>query len=347
METWTSYKGKYLRQISDTGYSNEEIAICLEYAKPIFNKGLPVIYDLTHLAKLVGYEQTYIVAAAFATNSFYREYKVPKASGGIRLISEPLPSLKEIQRWILDEILSKLNSSIYAKGFLPDKSIKDNARFHRGQKKLLSLDIKSFFPSVRAGRVYNLFSRLGYQKHVAFYLTRLCTLNECLPQGSPTSPMLSNVISLRLDRRLSGYARKYRIRYTRYADDLSFSGDFNEHKLIRFVRLVLRDEGFELNDEKTRLMQPHQRQEVTGVVVNKHLQAPKTTRRQFRSDMYYIKKYGLESHMIKRKIVQANYLKHLLGIGNFILFVNPKDLEVANDINFLHRLHREQIALIT
>lgn len=166
-------------------------------------------------------------------------------------------------------------------------------------------------------------------------LTQLCTLNGNLPQGAPTSPTLSNLLSFRIDRRLSGYALKNRIRYTRYADDLTFSGDFDTASIIRLTRKVLRDEGLELNEKKTRLMKRHNRQEVTGIIVNEKMQAFRSIRRKVRQDIYYIEKYGLDSHMTTTNKKRANYVNHLRGIANFILFVNPNDKNAKHAIEFL------------
>lgn len=338
MLDWDEYTEAFRAAALKQEYDDEYIETCFSYALPLVTKNLPLIYDAEHFSLLVGYDLDFVRIASYTAKSFYRYFSINKVSGGIREISEPLPSLKEIQRWILDNILYKCEVSKFAKGFVPEKSIKENARFHRKQPKVLSLDIENFFPSIGAGRVYNFYFRLGYQKKLAHLLTKLCTLEGSLPQGAPTSPALSNLVSLRLDKRLSGLALKEKIRYSRYADDITFSGDFDEGRLIKFTRKVLADEGYRLNEKKTRLMEQHQRQEVTGIVVNQYLQAPRTTRRELRKTMHYIKKYGIESHIQFNQITQANYVKHLLGIANFILFVNPKDEEVKSYVNYLHEL---------
>jgi RNA-directed DNA polymerase len=341
MSIWDDYSEEFETAARNSNLSTTYLLSCLTYAKGLFNRNLPVIYDLDHFSKLVGYDSKFIIAAAYSTDSFYRQYSVPKIAGGARLISEPLPSLKEIQRWILDNLLHKIRPSRFAKGFVLGRSIKDNARFHRGQAKVLSLDIKDFFPNVRPGRVFNLFRSLGYQRRLAFYLTRICTLDGSLPQGAPTSPALSNLVSIRIDRRLGGFALKQGIRYTRYADDLSFSGDFDVGGVITFAKKVVSEEGFRLNESKIRLMERHQRQEVTGVVVNTRLQAPASLRKKFRTEMYFIRRFGIESHMKYARIEKANYLKHLMGIANFILFVNPEDKMARSNLVVLQRIYEE------
>jgi RNA-directed DNA polymerase len=334
---WSTYESRFRRAAKREGLSGAYVEQCLSYAKPLHEKKLPIIYDQQHLAVLVGYSVDFLLGASNGTERFYRSFSVRKTSGGLRLISEPLPSLKGIQRWILDNILYRSPPSPFAKAFVPRSSIRHNARFHRAQQNVLSLDVKEFFPSIKSPRVYGLFKRMGYCGEVAAMLARLCTLEDSLPQGAPTSPALSNLIIVRLDRRLGGYAKKYGLRYTRYADDITFSAnDLNAGEAIRFVKTVLRDEGMVLNENKTRLMRPHQRQEVTGIVVNtKKMQAPRETRRSLRQTIYYIEKYGIDSHMQFLRKDRANYEKHVLGIANFVLFINPKDRDARRAVELL------------
>ena len=332
---WLQYKRRFKAKAKSSGFENDYIKRCLDYAKPLFDKRLPVIYDQEHLSLLVGYSYEYLLRVANYSIPFYRTFSIPKRSGGERQIDEPLPSLKEIQRWILDNILYKCEFSRFAKAFIHGKSIKENARFHRKQEMVLTLDIKNFFGSIRAGKINTIFKSLGYCKSVSMILTQLCTHKKRLPQGAPTSPALSNLAARRIDHRISEYALKIGIRYTRYADDLTFSGSFHCGKLIRFVKMVLNDDKLELNENKTRLMKRHKRQEVTGVVVNKKMQAPKEIRHKLRSDIYYIEKHGLESHITHENINRANYVNHLKGVANFILFLNKDDRDALKALEVL------------
>jgi RNA-directed DNA polymerase len=167
--------------------------------------------------------------------------------------------------------------------------------------------------------------QLGYSVPVATMLSNLCCLSESLPQGAPTSPALSNLLMQQTDKRISGFIKKKKIRYTRYADDLTFSGDFEPGMIIKFVKSVMNDINLRLNEKKIRVRRPGQRQEVTGVIVNEKMQAPKELRRKLRQAVYYIEKYGLASHLDKTENLRANHVYHWLGIANFILFLNPKD----------------------
>lgn len=335
---WDKYKTEFRYQAKEKEYTEEEIDSYLVYAKNLVEHGLPIIYDQNHVAMLVGYDIGYLLAASNAPVHFYRNFTIPKKSGGERSIDEPLPSLKEIQKWILRNLLERIKVSQYAKAYTKKHSIKENARFHRNQRKVLTLDIRNFFGSIRVLRVIEIYKHLGYSNAVAVMLGNLCCLNSSVPQGAPTSPYISNIIMKRADARIGGFCTNHRIRFTRYADDLSFSGDFNAGYIIKFVRKILKDEQLFLNEDKTRLMKQHKRQEVTGVVVNKKLQAPINLRRMLRQSVYYIRKYGLVSHLEKTRNYRANYVRHLLGISNFICFLNPDDKEADYYKDYLKRI---------
>lgn len=337
---WEEYKSKFYHFAIYEGKDQGYVDNCLKYAEKLFIKGLPVIYDQLHLSLLVGYEEIYLIKVSNSQELFYRKFEIPKKNNrDFRTISEPLPNLKNIQRWILSEILSKLEPSEYSKAFRSGFSIKDNARFHRKQTKLLTIDIKDYFGSIDFKKVYIFFLNLGYSKQVSVMLTNICTLNNGLPQGAPTSPMLSNLITKKLDQRIAGFSKKHNIRYTRYADDLTFSGDFDEGYVIKLIKTILNSEGFTINDSKTRVRKKNQRQEVTGIVVNEKMQASRSYRRDFRQQMYYIKRYGLNSHVNRIEVGNSlNYLYHLLGMANFIININPNDTETKEDYNYLKEL---------
>lgn len=335
---WQHYAKQLMQAAEQEHIVEEYIKNSVKYAQNLHNKGLPIIYDQKRFGEFVGYSHAYLRAISVAPQRFYRCFTIAKKTKGVREIAEPRGSLKEIQRWILQTILHQCPPSDYAKAFFPGRSIKENARFHRAQPLVLSLDLENFFASIKVPQVYWVYRKLGYNRTVAILFAKLCTLNGSLPQGAPTSPALSNLVSLRLDKRLAGFAVKNKIRYTRYADDLTFSGKFDPSTLISFVEKVLKEEKLSLNKEKIKLMPKYKRQEVTGIVVNQKLQAPRSTRRQLRQAAYYIKKYGLDSHLKRSKISSINYLDHLLGIANFILFVNPADKEAYKTYQFLANL---------
>lgn len=328
--TWNEYKDNYIRLARLNGKTDEYCINQLEYAKKLFDKGVPIIYNQEHLCRLVGYDMIYVYAASNDPQHFYRTFYIKKKNGKLREINEPLPSLKEIQTWILIEILNHIDISPYAKAYVKGKSIKDNARFHKKQKKVLSMDIYDFFPSIGFNRVLHVFRSLGYREEVAVMLANLCCLNNQLPQGAPTSPALSNIIAIGLDNKIAEYIKGQKIRYTRYADDMTFSGDFKAGDVIKSIERIITQQGFSVNKDKTRVRKRNQRQEVTGVVVNEKMQICRKIRRKIREEAYYIQKYGLESHMKFTNNRKSNYLYYLIGITSYALFVNPGDEKLKN-----------------
>lgn len=334
---WRRYAATFLSTAEDVGLPKDDIDACLTYAKRILLQGIPPIYDLNHFASIVGYDPAYLLGAIAATDKYYRKFVIPKKSGGEREIAEPLPSLKEIQRWILENILRNVPVHVAAKAYSTGLSIKHNARFHRSQSIVLTIDIKNFFPSIRSGRVYAAFRKIGFSKHVSAMFTDICCLSKTLPQGAPTSAHLSNIILEPLDARCFGLARSRGIRYTRYADDLTFSGDFNPGPFIEIVYSILKDFSFEPNLEKTRVLTRSNRQLVTGIVVNEKMQIPRPDRRKLRQEAYYIKKFGIDSHIVKTGIKQHNYVGHLIGKAGFTRFINPHDRDAIAMLEALLR----------
>ena len=232
-----------------------------------------------------------------------------------------------------------MDYSVYAKAYVKHKSIRDNARFHRKQKKVLSLDIKNFFDNITSEKVYELFIKAGYADDVVVMLTNICCLNGCLPQGAPTSPMLSNIILFDFDCQIGKYTNELNVRYSRYADDMTFSGDFVPGQIIGVVKKHLNDLGLKLNQNKTRTRYQSQRQEVTGIVVNEKMQLSKEVRKKIRQELFYIKKYGLDSHLQYSGNQRGNYLAHLKGIIQHGLFVNPKDDELKSYLQYLNNIY--------
>lgn len=325
-----NYQELFTEKALNNGFSKDNIKSCLCYAKNLFDNNVPVIYNTTHLSQLVGYKKNYIKRAVFFNEYFYKEYHIKKKNGkGIRIISEPLPSLKDIQYWILNNILANQPVSKFAKAYIPKSSFIKGLHFHRKQKVVLNVDIKDFFGSITKEQVYNVFFDLGYSKILSDLLSKLCTKDNKLPQGAPTSPYLSNLIFINFDNLISEYCNENesnKIRYTRYADDLSFSGNFDTKHLIEKITEILGDK-FSLNKKKTTIRKQGQRQTVNGVIVNEKIQVPIEERKKIRLQIYYIKKFGLESHIRQAKIKHKNYIPYILGKINFILKVNPKDQE--------------------
>ena len=215
--------------------------------------------------------------------------------------------------------------SKFAKGYRKGVSIKHNAKYHKKQQRVLRVDLENFFGTIGLEWVISVFRELGYSKSLSILMARLCCLNNVLPQGAPTSPCLSNIAMRRVDKRLAGFALSMGYRYTRYADDISMSGNLAEDKTIGFIIKAVTECGFVVNADKTRCMRPNQRQLVTGIVVNEKLNIPRKSRRDLRQAGYYISKYGIESHLEEIEEQRGNYIRHLLGRSQHALSINPKD----------------------
>ena len=231
--------------------------------------GLPVIQDLDEFSNEIRLSVSAIKKYIAFAEHYYLTYGIPKKTGGERLIAQPSRELKAIQSWLLRNILDKLSSSIASKGFELGTSIYDNAYPHIGSNVILSLDIDNFFPSIPANKVYGVFFSLGYNKHISSAFTSICTFKGFLPQGSPASPKLANLVCSKLDSRIQGYAGKNGIIYTRYADDITLSCQ-SIKKIVRaksFIQTVIKNEGFRVNKKKTRLMGLRKKKSVTGLVV--------------------------------------------------------------------------------
>lgn len=320
------------------GLPDEVIESYIRYISPLIERKVPVIFDLDHLCLLLGRNRTYLLSVVFSPSSHYREFDIPKRRGGTRHISTPYPSLLEMQYWILNNVLNKVKVSPYAHGFAKEKSIITNAKWHIGNGALLKLDIKDFFPSIKINRVVAVFQSLGYTDRVSFYLASICTCDGCLPQGAPTSPILSNIIATPLDYRLSRLCRKFNLHYTRYADDLTISGDSIPVKFIDYITEIVEEEGFCINNTKTQLFtNPGGKRIVTGVSVSGGvLQLPREYKRQLKQELHYVMEYGYQSHIQKKKIRRINYLDVLKGKVNFWLQIEPNNLFAQKAREFLY-----------
>lgn len=350
-KTINNYRKKFSELALSSGYSKEFVEKCLSYSESLLSKDLPVIYSIKHLSKLVGYNQSYLTRSIISTSFFYRHFKIKKKNGKLRSISEPLPSLKEVQYFILKEILYTQKVSKFCKSYIPKKNIKEYLKYHVNEKELLTLDLEDFFPSIKYELVYNYFLQLGYSTNVSFYLsgiTTYCDLQEnfdknerYLPQGAPTSPYLSNLILKKFDDNLGSYCSDNKIKYTRYADDMAFSGDnVSSKNIIDFVSKELKELGLKLNLEKVNFMKQNTQQIISGVIVNHKMQLPKQQRNEIRQKMHFIIKFGINSHLERIQEKRDNYLLHLLGKIQYALNLNPDDSEIQEYKKILQKIYK-------
>jgi hypothetical protein len=249
----------------------------------------------------------------------YHEFTIPKRSGGQRRIFAPSLNLKKVQRRILRRVLNRLKCHSAAMGFERGQSIVTNALPHVGQAVVLRLDLKNYFESTKAKRVRDFFLRIGWDREAADILQKLCTHRGGLPPGAPTSPRLSNLVNYRMDQRLTALANGGRgaqeayyrnprtggrvtkprpaegiATYTRYTDDLTFSfpGDHpgSIHRLLWFVKKIVEEEGYQLHmKKKLHVRRRHDRQQVTGLVVNERVNLPRAVRRRLRAIEHHLR----------------------------------------------------------
>lgn len=262
----------------------------------------------------------------------YREFKIKKRSGAWRTIYEPSKILKFVQRNILNNVLLERPISMYAKAYYPGLSLNDNAMMHVNKKMILKLDIKDFFNNISFMSIYKACFPIEYYPFsVGMLLTNLCTLNDHLVQGAPTSAYISNLVMRDFDENVGRFAEKFDISYTSYSDDMTFSGEFEPSIIIREVRQELCKLGLRLNDKKTMVIKNSACQKVTGIVVNKKMQVSLNYSKKIRQEIYYIKKFGLNEHLNRLNIKNSEkYLNSLLGRILFVLQVDPNNQEFRN-----------------
>lgn len=314
-----------LNQLVDAGKITKDTAYAIEeYRNRLTENKVPVIYNLRHVRKIFGirkFEQDLFFGNR--KSELYRVFFVPKKSGGQREIEAPVKRLKEIQRWIKDKIVDTFVLSEYATGFRKNHSIVDNASRHVKKEIVINIDLKDFFPSVTYSQIFKMFVYIGYRNDVAHLLTKLCTnTKNVLPQGSPASPSIANHILLKLDKRLGKLAESVGADYSRYADDMTFSGERSIASIIPLVYKIIEEEGYSANIEKTRLQYSFQRQEVTGLIVNEKLSVSSDVENEIKKAIYYIGKYGVTDHMRHIHCDKLFYKEHLYGIAYFINMVD-------------------------
>lgn len=232
--------------------------------------GLPVIETLADFSLYTHLSPNIIWKLSKFSEKYYFVYSIPKRDHGKRIISQPSRELKAIQAWILGNILDKLEPSSSCKGFEKGLTILDNANPHVGSSFVLNIDIDNFFPSISSNKVFSIFATVGYNNLISSIITKICTYDNSLPQGSPCSPKISNLVCIRMDNRIQGYVGKRGIIYTRYADDMTFSG-LTPYKVLHIlptIEKIVNSEGFTLNKQKTRVAGLARAKRVTGLVVN-------------------------------------------------------------------------------
>jgi RNA-directed DNA polymerase len=323
-----------------------------QYSDALTVKDLPVIYSLPHLCLIAGVDIERIIKITQSNRiDSYKRFKLKKKRGGFRVIQTPNDELKYLQRWILKNILEKVPSHDSCKGFDKDTSIKQNADTHLKSEALLKLDLLRFYDSINERRIYGIFKGLGYHPNLAVSLAKLCTItpnemfissfrkkeNELkeyilsknegiLAQGSPTSPKLSNLITINLDKRLTGLANKNGLKYSRYADDLTFSGNFKQlQKIKKVIYRVIKEEALFANHSKTKFVKLGGKFLVTGLnVQNDNSTVPRKKKKEIEHHLFHCKDNGVENHLKTAEINNRNFKDWLYGNICFVFSIEEK-----------------------
>lgn len=314
----SSSKQQFLEFYRDRGLPEELCQSYAIYASRLRNRGLPVLFEVEHLSERLGLQREFVAKAINAPESFYRQFEIKKKLGGVRRILTPYPSLLQAQTWIKRNILDHFHISDSAYAFKRNTSIIKNAQNHTNKPTVLTLDLCDFFGSIKKEWVIKTFRELGYSPQISFYLASMCCHSGALPQGAPTSPVLSNIVCRTLDARISGLAKSADLTYTRYADDLAFSGNRIPKRFIRKVAEIVESSGFKVNDKKTQLMTSSKRKVITGInVTSENLSLTRNFKRELKKEAFFITKFGLRGHLEKRKIKDPLYIDRLIGKANY------------------------------
>ena len=307
---------------------------------------VPIINDFEHLAEQLSLTKELLYFLTYKKQRCYTRKEIPKKDGTKRTLYVPHLALKVVQRWILKEILEKINVSNQAMAFVPKKNgLKDNAEYHKKNIFILEMDIKKFFDSIKEIQVFQLFCKIGYNTDVSAILANLCTYEDALQQGAVTSPYIANLVTYHLDARLNGLCSRKDIVYTRYADDLSFSSN-NRTKLNsieKIIQFIVKDEGFEINEKKTRYLSNDVKKTITGITINnEELHVDKIFKRNTRAMIYNSiknKDYSKNEKIIGRiayvNSIEEGYkgkvLKYIIHLTEEKKF--KQDIDIVNEYN--------------
>ena len=271
----------------------------------------------------------------------YKKFSIPKKTGGVRVISAPISPIKIIQRKLKQALEVLYVPKPATQGFVATRSIVTNAIKHRKRRYVLNLDLADFFPTIHFGRVRGIFMATPYSfnNEVATILAQICCHEGTLPQGAPTSPVVSNMICARLDAKLQQLAKAHQCTYSRYADDITFSTSRStfpaalahlvpsgQVELGSELQSMIEENGFKINEAKTRLQIRQRRQEVTGLVVNRYPNVRRRYVRQVRAILHAWSKYGLAStaENYLRKHAHPKYLAPGAYVPSFQKIVSGK-----------------------
>lgn len=297
-----------------------------------------IVYkEIADIEQALGFPARTLYGLSNNLEKHYHTVFIPKSDGSKRKLSVPDLILKKVQKAIADNILTQYPVSSYAKAYKYGSSVQQNAKPHVGKNKILKLDIDGFFDHILYSHVKNIvFGEEKFSMPIRTLLTMLCYYKEVLPQCAPTSPAVTNIIMYDFDEAVGAFCKEKNIAYTRYCDDLTFSGDFDEKEIISFVSDELHKLGLFLKKRKTAVIPKTKRQTVTGIVVNEKINITKEYKKKIRQEMYFIRKFGIDEHLKRIDISdKEQYFLSLKGRVAFVLQTTPGDREFSEYKNFL------------
>ena len=344
-EKWKRTQGEHIGYLGEgvsggLNHTTSDTARLQQFNLPVFHSAKELAASMeVELAEL----RYLLYQRKVSKTNHYHVFELPKKSGGTRRISAPKKRLKKLQRWLLNTTLSQISTGDQVHGFVRQRSIVTNAQPHLKKDIVINVDLKDFFPTINYGRVKGLFRGLGYSEQVSTIFALIGTQADTeqvdmdgvryyvqkgtrfLPQGSPASPAISNLIAYRLDKKVQGLAAKLNFTYTRYADDLSFSTTTENGKniagLLYFLKKIIESEGFTMHPEKTHIMRNGGLKKVTGIVVNEKLNVERSQLRKFRALLHNIETNGWKDQ-------QWGKARHLInaveGYIRYVQMVNPQ-----------------------
>lgn len=349
----------------------------LQQAAPVERQNLPAILSLAHLAHLTGIKYSYLREIVERKTDPYKPFRIGKRKGGVRLISAPEPLLLALQRWVARNILNNIEAHDASCAYAPKSSPAKCARRHLGAVWLIKVDIHDFFESITERAAWRVFRSAGYQPLVSLELARLCTRHPHgaaalddkwylkkpdrysikpyrtrflghLPQGAPTSPMLANLASFRLDKALQALADRYGMVYTRYSDDIAFStgAAFDRKRagqLILDVERLFAAFGHTLHRKKISVAPPGARKIVLGLLVHgTALRLSGPYRRKLADHVRGVERFGLRGHKEHCHFASLwGMVRHIQGLLSYAESVEGKPAFAALRMRFEAALARE------
>ncbi|WP_028777781.1 reverse transcriptase family protein [Shimazuella kribbensis] len=343
-EKWKQHRETHVIHVGDgvsAGLASKETN-----ETKLMERQLPLIRSALQLAEEMGITLSELKWLTYhrntATINHYTRFTIPKKNGGQREISAPKAKLRTAQTWIKETILDNLTVHPAAHGFVTGKSTVDNAKHHIGKDAVVKFDLKDFFPSISFVRVRGLFESLGYSRAISTLFALICTeaprkevefngkiyyvamKERQLPQGACTSPTITNLLCRRLDEKLTQLARDKGFTYSRYADDLTLSGNGDTLQqigsIMNSIRNIVSFEGFVVNEEKTRVLRAGRRQRVTGIVVNEKTNLTRKDIRSFRALLHNVEQKGLEEENHKN---HPYFWEYINGYVSYVQMVRP------------------------